>query len=137
MNPAEEKSLFSKQEAAELSAALATVLPEGSDASFDQLVYQYRLFVHSVDGYAFTIYDYDNDLSVRESLDRALQSCSAELREKAQASLQKLDDQFLQETVAAERKYGPNCEDCSFNWYSRLPRNPGDTLKEDIEAWNF
>lgn len=127
-----DESLTHEDLAALDSAMKAVGSTSGFKASFQDLVE----FVHSLDGYDFSIYDYDNDVCVRESMDLAIQRCPAPLQERAQAVLQELDQDFLSRTVPVERSCSLSTQ-VSVDWHSRLPKNPGSELAKDIESGNL
>lgn len=103
-----------------------------STASFDDLCQRWKAFVNSLDRYNFSIYDYDNDIDVREQLEEALSKCAVDVRTRALAALIESDLNFVNRTNPTERsRYGPN------GWHSRLPQSPGQALAEDIKSGNL
>lgn len=112
-------------ELAELNSHLAP-------RSFQELVQRWKSFVESLDGYAFTIYDYDNDVAVRDQIAAATAKCSIAVQVKVWAVLSDLDQRYLEATVDVDRSRSP-----VGSWNRRLPRNPGGELGRDIEDGNL
>lgn len=110
---------LSDSEIEELEAAVRRKYPH---ASFTGLMEGYRRFVSELDGYPFTIYDYDNDIDGREILGEVLEASRPELQRKVLPELQRLDEIFLAETVEVAR---PHVE----GWHTRLPKRPGEELR--------
>lgn len=123
---------LSQDEMAVLREAIASV----TSRSFNSLVNDYRLLVQSLDGYAFSIYDYDNDLSPRVTLSQALKKCSPEIQSKVSSGLRSLDMLFEERTTLVKRSFD-NGEPESDLWYSRLPARPGRELQDDIDSGNL
>ena len=98
----------------------------GSSVTLDELMDRYRKFVASIDGYPFSIYDYDDDVSVRVQLEDLIEQMTPEIR----AELKGLDDVFMAQTVVSRRSsaMGP--------WYDRLPISPGEEIATDILCGN-
>lgn len=107
----------------------------GRDLHFDDLVEMYRQFVDQVDGYAFSIYDYDNDVSTRYVIDEVLKHVPSKVRQELFPSIAEIDSRFLRETVEVDRPLRGVDPDCP--WYRRLPRNPGPELADDIQRGNL
>ncbi len=120
---------LSKGESAVLDN-LTAKCAESDLASFASLLKSYRELVRNLDGYNFSIYDYDNDVSCRETIECVMELCEEGLRQKIEVVLQPLDDQFFCHTTEVKRLNGSK-------WSVRLPRNPGEALKEDIDSENM
>lgn len=91
-------------------------------------------FVREVErGYSHTIYDYTNDLSVRDTLERVTSSVPDHVRTKLLDSLRPWDDRFYQATkrIAEPLRQDPATGDAAPWWY-RIPRVAGDELREDL-----
>jgi hypothetical protein len=116
---------LSKEEAAFLSEK---VRPH----SWGDLAAQWANLTYSLDGYDHSIYDYDNDVSVRLILQQAVEDASRDLQAKVARLLQEHDERFLNKTKSISR---PRYE--GDIWHSRIPVNPGPSLQEDIDQGNL
>lgn len=114
-----------------LDAAVAKVFEQDPVPTFLSLVDAYCEFVASLEGYAFSIYDYDNDLALRDNLDLVLAFVDAPLRDKALVVLRSADEAFETQTVETVRRHGSGSPRSM-----RLPIRPGDELASDIESGN-
>ncbi|HMS54422.1 MAG TPA: hypothetical protein PKA27_03400 [Fimbriimonadaceae bacterium] len=100
--------------------------------TFDNLVEQWRSFVHSIADYRFSIYDYDNDVSVRERIEECARQSDVELRTKILLATLESDLMFLESTQAMNRSHYS-----SASWHSRLPSNPVGELLLDVTSGNL
>ena len=78
-------------------------------------------------GYSMTVYDYTNDLAVREWLDQVLPMLTERVRASLLSRLAPLDERFLRSTVTPA---GP-LPGCGTGTWCRLPRTLVDELRED------
>jgi hypothetical protein len=85
-------------------------------------------------GYGASIYDYTNDLSVRDLLAEILRQVGASTREKLAAQLQPWDSRFDEATTAKIRPLLASKTATSAPWWGRIPRNPTGELAEDLRA---
>ena len=108
----------------------------GTRSGLKKVFRDYAYFVSRVDGYGFSIYDYDNDLSVRDTVDEALAGCSEPLRDRVLAVFGPIDEAFLAKTVPYDRSFS-SAKKLSENWHTRLPKNPGSELRSDIDSGNI
>jgi len=116
------------------------VSPNIADAGLDGVVARWESIAKSVDGYDFALDDWLNDMDARDIIAGALVAAREEQRAKFSTRLNRADDLFKKETVvtgpiwgntvAASHSHDPN----RTWWYFRRPRNPGETLKADLEA---
>lgn len=84
--------------------------------SIEYLLHNWATFINDIQaGYKFSIYDYDNDLSVRGMLEEIIECLSKDGQERLLTVLTDLDQKFLNLTVAPANK--------SNNWWKRYPLN--------------
>jgi hypothetical protein len=96
--------------------------------TFQGLLQKWQTLIASLDGYAFSIYDYDNDVTVRERIKQAIDQSPVDVQVKAWAELKPLDEAFLAKTAPAKRTAFSHQD-----WPSRIPLHPGEDLAKDIE----
>jgi hypothetical protein len=94
-------------------------------------------FVADVEqGYRLTIYDYTNDLTLREILGRALSAARGWPRRKLTAFLDATDARFKAATVTATKPVFPGAylRNPTAWWYMRVPTKLTGELKRSVEA---
>ena len=100
--------------------------------TWSELVSKWAKLTKSLDGYDYSIYDFDNDVSVRSIIQSAINASPKRLQDKALALLKEHDERFLKRTKPVERlRYEVD------NWHSRIPIHPGAGLQEDIDSGNL
>lgn len=84
-----------------------------------------------VAGYRLTIYDYTNDVMVRDEIERLLESVSPERRSQLEAGLQEVDELFR----SATREVGApvNEQNGAGWWWYRVPFEAGEELARDLD----
>ena len=82
-------------------------------------------------GYDDSIYEYTNDLSVRDRLERLVQGAGPGLRAKLEGALGEDDGRFEAATEDAARPLAAN--DPAW-WWRRVPRRRVGELAEDLES---
>ena len=116
---------------------LAALLPETTrHRTFPELLGRWRRVVEAVEtGYRLGIYDYRNDLTIREIIARILDRINAKLRRKVENMLTPLDERFNQASYVADNAVFPGAlaRNPDAWWYTRLPRKLVGELKEDSE----
>lgn len=91
-------------------------------------------FVSDVDeGYNNSIYEYTNDLSVRDLLQTIIDNSPLALRDKLIAALQILDERFRKATKESNRSLLPDQEKSQAWWWFRVPTKFGTELKNDLQ----
>jgi hypothetical protein len=97
-----------------------------------ELIRRWARVVESVAaGYRLTIYDYTNDVMVRDEIGRLLASVSPERRSELEAELDRADDLFR----GAMRKVDApvNKQDGAGWWWYRVPLEAGEELERDLD----
>jgi hypothetical protein len=92
-------------------------------------------FVRDVeDGYAFSIYDYTNDLSVRDILDSLASRVPESIRVRIASELKEADDRFTKATrqVSAPMLNGGSST-LGDRWF-RIPKKLMEELRGDLES---
>jgi hypothetical protein len=120
-------------------ASILSTMPvrQGGTVTLEYLLSRWAGFVSSIENvYDFTIYDYTNDLSVRDLLEEVLQACPEPLRKKIWDEVKELDDRFASTTKLSTRPLLKIDARIGWWWY-RVPLEPGDELLEDLIAEGF
>lgn len=108
---------------------LARLLGEDSLGS---LLQDWRRFVAAVErGYGDSIYEYTNDLTVRDRLERVVAGASPGLRGQLEHALAAADARFDAATEEAARPLGVTYTTW---WWQRVPRRLVGELAEDLRA---
>ncbi len=103
-----------------------------SRVSLDGLLSRWENFVAEVErGYGSSIYDYANDLSVRDVLDDVLESLPAVTAAKIRPRVEPWDERFEQATRTVQRPVVKG--DRHQPWHFRVPNILGDELRSDLE----
>lgn len=104
--------------------------------SLEQLLYRWSHFVLQVErGYDYSIYDYINDLSVRDLLEEILVQVPSSLREKLAQQIRTWDERFYKATQETEKPLVH--ADGLSSWWFRVPKLPGDELRSDLIAKGY
>jgi hypothetical protein len=116
-------------------AAMAELEQQGwRKATLNERVAAWEALVDEVEqGYDMTVYDYTNDLAVREWLDRARPLVTARVQASLDARLAPLDARFRTATFLAATRL-PGAGDA---WFFRLPRVLVGELAEDAARMNL
>jgi len=106
---------------------LARLLGEDSLGS---LLQDWRRFIAAVErGYEDSIYEYTNDLSVRDRLERVIACASPGLRGQLEGTLAAEDKRFEAATEEAARPLGVAYTTW---WWQRVPRRRVGELAQDL-----
>jgi hypothetical protein len=91
-------------------------------------------FVTAVErGYDDSIYEYTNDLSVRDRLEGVAAGAGPALRAKLHARLAEDDRRFAAATQETDRALGEFTEEAP-SWWRRVPRRRVGELADDLDA---
>ena len=97
----------------------------------------WRSFVTAVErGYDDSIYEYTNDLSVRDRLERVAAGAGPVLRAKLHGALAEDDRRFAPATQEAGRALGEFAQEAP-SWWRRVPRRRVGELAEDLAALGY
>jgi hypothetical protein len=125
-----------QQELARLLAELAE--RSGREDSLGALLRRWRDFVTGVErGYDDSIYEYTNDLSVRDRLERVVQGAGLALRAKLEGAIAEGDRRFEAATEESARPLGEFGEASPPWWWRRVPRRRTGELEEDLESLGY
>ncbi len=108
----------------------------GYSLTLSQLFQRWREFVTQVEqGYQDSIYEYTNDLSVRDLLEEILQEVPPSLREKLASWIRPWDARFDNATTRLERAIFSNLapKPCAW-WWFRMPKRLDKELESDLRA---
>jgi hypothetical protein len=83
-------------------------------------------------GYDYSIYDYTNDLMVRERLSEVPDHISPKVLEVYMDRLTELDKKFMEFTVQVDKPLDENKSPETSPWWFRIPKNPGKELEQDL-----
>lgn len=121
---------------AELGRLLAELADRsGREDSLDAMLRRWSHFVARVErGYDDSIYEYTNDLSVRDRLEQLVRGAGPGLRGVLESSLAGDDRRFETATQASARPLGQFRETAPPWWWLRVPRRRVGELAEDLET---
>jgi hypothetical protein len=101
-------------------------------ATLGSLLQDWQRFVTAVErGYDDSIYEYTNDLTVRDRLERVVAGASPGLRAQLEHALAAADARFDAATEEAARPLGVTYTTW---WWQRVPRRLVGELAEDLRA---
>ena len=124
-----------REELARLLAELAA--RTGREDSLGAMLGRWSAFVTTVErGYEDSIYEYTNDLSVRDRLERVAAEAGPALRAKLHGALADDDRRFAAATVEADRALGEFADEAP-SWWRRVPRRRVGELAEDLDALGY
>ena len=124
-----------REELARLLAELAA--RTGREDSLDAMLSGWSAFVTAVErGYEDSIYEYTNDLSVRDRLEEVAAGAGPALRAKLHGALAEDDRRFAAATQEADRALGEFAERAP-SWWRRVPRRRVGELAEDLDALGY
>jgi hypothetical protein len=126
----------------EEDAALSSILEEisrrahhGRVFSLDELVDSWARFGGEVEqGYKFSIYDYCNDLSVRDLLAEIVARVPESLAVNIREFVADLDNVFFSVTQPAQVSVGSGVGDFPGAWWFRVPQKLCEELRGDLLA---
>ena len=124
-----------REELAHLLAELAA--RTGREDSLNAMLGRWSAFVTTVErGYDDSIYEYTNDLSVRDRLEGVAAGAGPALRAKLHGALADDDRRFAAATQEADRALGEFAGEAP-SWWRRVPRRRVGELAEDLDALGY
>ena len=126
------------EERAELARLLAEpAARRGREDSLDAMLGRWSAFVTTVErGYEDSIYEYTNDLSVRDRLERVVAGAGPSLAAKLHGALAEDDRRFEAATQETDRALGEFADEAP-SWWRRVPRRRVGELAEDLDALGY
>ncbi len=122
-----------REQLARLLAELAA--RTGREDSLGAMLGRWRDFVTTVErGYDDSIYEYTNDLSVRDQLEAVTAGAGPALRAKLRGAFAEDDRRFEAATQEAGRALGEFAEEPP-SWWRRVPRRLVGELAEDLDTF--
>lgn len=119
----------------ELARLLAELTPP--EDSLNALLGAWRAFVSAVErGYESSIYEYTNDLALRDRLERVAAGAGEALAAKLRGAFAEDDRRFAAATEAAARPLGEFAGEPP-PWWRRVPRCRTGELAEDLAALGY
>jgi hypothetical protein len=109
----------------------------GRKQTLDRLLKKWIRFVSQVEeGYRFTIYDYTNDLSIRDFLQVILNNCPPNIHDRLFDWIESWDNRLLLVTKQVENPLLPPLREEELGWWwFRIPLQLGNEIKMDLETW--
>jgi hypothetical protein len=105
--------------------------------SLEKSIHNWRSLVEAVEiGYGLGVYDYTNELTNRDILQRFLDTLPKTLEVHINESIKPIDDTLLSLTDESDMDLlgaGGEWQSKAW-WWHRLPKKIGDELKEDLES---
>lgn len=120
----------------ELDQALKKLRSQGRSAgSWGELVSGWRIFVSAVErGYRDSIYDYTNDLTVRDRVELVLAHLTHDARAVVEPEVVEIDARFASATRASPVPLPAGRQDDARWWWWRIPRRLERELLADLQA---
>ncbi|MEO8689112.1 MAG: hypothetical protein ABI611_12960 [Solirubrobacteraceae bacterium] len=109
----------------------------GREDSLDAMRGRWSAFVTTVErGYDDSIYEYTNDLSVRDRLEGIAAGAGPTLHAKLHGALADDDRRFAAATQDADQPLGEFAGEAP-SWWRRVPRRRAGELAEDLAALGY
>ncbi len=109
----------------------------GHTLTLPLLLGRWKYFVSEVEvGYGDSIYEYMNDLTVRD-LQIIIENCPIALRSRLVETIQIWDDRFKEVTKESNISTLPDKGKTQSWWWFRIPAKPGEELRSDLEFDGF
>jgi hypothetical protein len=133
---ASRKTQITRNEAHALKEAVqATREHRGGNYTFNELLNSWILFVNEVErGYDDSIYEYRNDLSVRDILAEIVERSPPDLRQKLDELLDSWDTRFVSATKPSKRPLASRPDVRNVAWWNRVPIVLTSELETDLLA---
>lgn len=127
---------LSREEEPILEPILASMSRKaGHTLTLPLMLERWENFVSEVEkGYDNSIYEYTNDLSVRDLLQVVIDNSPLALRDKLIRALLIWDERFKKATEESNRSILSDKEKSPAWWWFRVPVNPGSELKTDLQS---
>ena len=122
-------------EEAELLNALLVRLSERAKypLTLGHLLRQWQNFVVQVErGYEDAIYEYTNDLSIRNLWEEILRGVTPKLREELARLIRPWDERFYNATKETNRPILSDVQDPHYWWWCRVPKKLGEEIEADF-----
>lgn len=122
------------EERSELESLLRQTAAESTQRSLNELLGHWSDFVRAVErGYDDSVYEYTNDLSVRDRLEKLVAAASPTLRQKLESVIAPVDERFAVATEPAARSLSETVGNVA-SWWRRVPKLRVGELADDLEA---
>jgi len=113
---------------------LSSMAMHGKKWSLEGLTADWRQFVSEVEsGYQLTIYDYTNDLAIRDLLENLLKELPSSIGKKIESYLLPVDQLFRSTTTKINKPLLDDGTDQNWWWY-QIPIDPLGDLRTDLLA---
>lgn len=128
---------LSSEEARTLEAVLASLSDRAKHRlTLNSLLQQWSYFVSQVEqGYGGSIYDYTNDLSGRDVIEKVLLATPTSLGNRLLTLIHPLDERFNSATSEVECPLLPTTTQKPLAyWWFRIPKKLGEELEHDLRS---
>lgn len=103
--------------------------------TLDSLITSWSNFIRVVErGYDDSIYEYTNDLSVRDTLDRIIRELPESIGNKITELLQSLDARYNEATREVKKALAPGVKLDASSWWFRIPKKLCRELEDDLRS---
>lgn len=128
--------LLTPEEIAHVNLALKAISDRANfTITLGDLLGRWRDFIRSIElGYDDSIYEYANDMSVRDILDDVLNQLPEDINRKLSVAIEELDDRFKAATVEIAQPILSTPKREARYWWRRIPRKLRQELENDLRA---
>lgn len=106
--------------------------------TLNKIINSWENFIVQIEkGYVDSIYEYTNDLSVRNLIQKIIEKVPPEIKHKLLTKVKALDDKFLLITYEIDKPLGIGYNKQSEYWWYRLPINISEELEDDLKSQGF
>ncbi len=126
---------MSREEKLVLEPILETLSQKAKQPlTLHSLLSKWKEFVIAVvQGYDDSVYEYTNDLSVRDLLQSIIDNCPLALRQKIYSVINNYDERFKAVTIEKSEPILKSKTNHSYWWWYRVPKYPGAELENDLD----
>lgn len=129
---------LNEDDIAQLAPIGKAVFGEAQEPHFvERMVFDWGNFARNLgEDFDTNIYDYQNDVWVRQSLQEILQATPEPLRSKIKSFVNDIDRRFLELTAPAPQPVINEAQPDQW-WWWRLPCQYGQELRADLVKWGI
>lgn len=127
---------LSEEEAQAVKTALDAVTERSKQTvSLNALLREWMNFVSRVEaGYSDSVYEYTNDLSVRDVLGRVAATLPEKLQERLLDTLRPYDEKYERATLLVAQPLAPGVSLDARWWWFRVPKRLQGELEADLRS---
>ncbi len=106
--------------------------------TLNKIINGWEVFITQIEkGYVDSIYDYTNDLSLRNIISKVINNLPREIQKKLILRIKILDDKFISVTQEIDQPLGRGYNKQKEFWWFRIPKNVGGELEEDLKSQGY